>query len=338
MTFVEVDDTNFPCLAANIGGVIIPESLDIIECCQDPDNLNIIYLTCAIAGAFNYVPVVAINGIDVSSFFIADYKGIGLSSFPITTNCATNTVTMAYLVGASIPNYSELSVLEIRVQFVGTLPETISPLIAASGVFVSNNPVAIYQLNKGISPQPYRLYYDALTNQLRVQYSNMGNQPCLCAINCTSPEEGVFNLTLCEDEIQEITIDSTVIVGDPTNVNIVFQDSIGNTSSFDIHALINVVPMKPSVMLKANPTHIQVGVFYKTATSAEIRADKSKYQIWKYENNVGNSKIWKDWTSKPWKIMYDREIRSGRKYGYAIRFQGEFGEISELSDWVEVQV
>jgi len=338
MTFTEVDDTNFPCLAANIGGVIMPEHLDIIECCQDPDNLNIIYLTCAVAGPYDYVPTVTVNGINVSTFFIAGYKGIGISQFPIETNCSTNTITLAYLVGSSVPNYVETPTLNVQVQFYGTLPITISSLVISTGVFISNNPIALFELNKGIAPIPYRLYFDPLTNQLRVQYSNIGNTPCLCAINCVNPSETTFNLTICQDEIQEVTIDNASLIGDPTNVNVTFRDPIGNISTFDIHALVNVKPVPPSVILKANPTHIQVGVFYKTINNIDIRPDKSKYQILRFENNPDNYIVWKDWTSKRWKIMYDREVRSGRKYGYAIRFQGEFGEISNQSDWIEVQV
>jgi len=339
MTFNEIDDTEFSCLAANIGGVLVPEHVEMVECCQDADNLNLIYLKLTLAGVYDYTPVLKVNGIDMSAYFVPGYKGIGVSEFPIRPACGSITITLAYMIGHAIQDYQTINDLNIEIQFFGQLGDlNFSQLIQESGVFQSSNPSASVTLHKGLTPKPYKLYFDPNTNQLKIQYSSLGDKPCLCAINCVNPTEDDFNLTICEDEIQELSVNANSIIGDPTNVSILFQDSLGNQTEVQVHALANVTPVPPSVMLKSDPTHITIGVFHLTTNKAIIKKDKTKYQVLKYENNPDNFTILKDWTSKPWNMIYDRNIRSGRKYGYAVRFKGEFEELSNQSAWSEIEV
>lgn len=341
--FNEIEDTLFPCIAAGIGGVIVQENLDIIECCQDADNLNIVYLTCTITGVHQYIPKVVFiwdsNEVDVSPFFIPNYKSAGESVFPIVTACSSRTVLLAYDVSSVIPEFKTIPTLTISVTFNGTVDQqAFSSIVQSSSVFVSSNPSATINLDKGLTPTPYRLYFDPTNNNLKVQYSNLGNVACLCAINCTAPDTSDFNLTVCKDEIQEINIQNNSIFGDPTNVDIVFTDAIGNTTNIKVHSVLNVKPAAPSAQLQSSPSRIEVGFWFVTVNGTPILSDKVHIQILRYENNEDNAQVWKDWTTISWKTRFDRDIRSGRKYGYAVRFKGEFGEISQLSDWTVVDV
>jgi len=337
--FTEIDDSNFSCLAANVGGVVVPESLYIVECCQDRDNLDIVYVRAVITGVYDYVPVLKINGVDVSAGYIPEYKGIGVAEFPIVTNCSTKAIVLAYSVGSLIDNYASVASLNLDLQLFGTLGNlNFSSIIQDANVFVSSNPSAQYTLQKGLLPTPYKIYFYSVTQQLKIQYSDLGTGPCLCAINCTTPTTDDFSLTVCEDEIQEISITANSIFGDPTDVVVTFADTIGNQSMLNIHAMVNVVPASPSVLVMSDPRHVQVSMYYLSKNNALIDKLKVKYQVLRYENNVDNVQVWKDWTSEPWKTMYDRNIRSGRRYGYAVRFQGEFGELSEMSAWTEVSI
>lgn len=343
MTFLEIDDTQFQCIAAGIGGNLVPETTSIIECCQDPNNLNIIYIRCNIAGVYDYVPIVTLTweggSADVSAFFIPNYNSVGVSSFPISTNCSSVTVLLAYDAGSAIPNFATVSTVDVTVQFIGTLASAnFSTLILDANIFHSTNPSATITLDKGLIPTPYRLYFDPITQQLRVQYSNLGTTACLCSINCVTPETSDFNLTVCNDEIQEITIDNNSIVGDPTNATITFMDGIGNLSTITIHAMTQVVPAAPVALQQVSPAYINITVPFVSIYGTPIQSDKVKYQVLRYENNPDNITVWKDWTSKSWKSLYDRNIRTGRIYGYAIRFQGEFGEQSQISPWSVIEV
>lgn len=340
--FEEIDDSNFACIAAGVGGVFIPESVNVMECCQDPDNLNIIYIRCSIGGVYAYTPEVVIswegNSQDISSLLIYNYRGIGIQELPINTSCSSTTVVLAYNVGSVIPNFASVANVSVLVRMVGQATQVFSSNILAAGVFVSSNPSTTATLVKGVSPQPYRLYFDATTGQLKVQYSNLGGTACLCAINCTTPTVEDFSLAVCENEIQEITIEATSIFGNPTSALVTFQDSIGNLSNIDIHAVVTLKPAAPMAFRQTDPDYINLTIPFVSINGAPINQNKVKYQILRYENNPGNATVWKDWTGKSWKTLFDRNIRSGRTYGYAVRFKGEFGEISNLSDWTTIQV
>lgn len=343
MTFIEIDDSQFQCIAAGIGGVIVPESLTITECCQDPDNLNIVYVRCSINGIYKYEPHCSVswdgNTVDVTNLFIPNYKGVGVDVGLIDVGCGSGSFLLAYNVGSVIADFNTISNVTITLQFMGLeLDLDLSPIVQNANIFVSTNPTASTVLLKGLTPKPYRLYFDSVNNQLKVQYSNLGNTACLCAINCVTPNVDDYNLTTCDDEIQEISIDANSIFGDPTNADIVFQDSIGNSTAISIQALINVKPAKPNLLLQSNPLHVNVVVYSVTVNGTVLDPDKLKYQILRYENNPDNVEIWKDWTSKSWKSLYDRNIVSGRTYGYAVRFQGEFEDISYTSDWATIEV
>jgi hypothetical protein len=343
LMFEEIDDTGFQCIAGGIGGVIVPETVSIVECCQDPDNLNIIYMRVSISGVFAYTPDVTVSweggSVNVSPYFISKYAGYGQESFPINTNCGSVSVLLAYNVAAVIPNFATIPEVQIAVKVIGdTSLLGVSNIVRDSGVFISTNPTATATLVKGLIPKPYKLYFDPTTSQLKVMYSGLGSTACLCAINCVNPETDDFTLTVCNDELQEVTVNANSIVGDPTNINIVFSDALGNQTVISNQAMVNVKPAAPSVIQYTDPTFINVNPYFISVNGTPIDSTKVKVQVLKYENNPDNVTVWKDWTSKPWKSLYDRNTRRGRKYGYAVRFQGEFGDISNLSDWAVIEV
>jgi hypothetical protein len=343
MSFQEIDDSNLPCVAASIGAVIVPESLTILECCQDPDNLNIIYIQLSVSGIFDYTPTVTAevdgNITGITSFFIPSYKGIGLSSFPITTNCGSRNVLIAFNAGSAITSFASVPSVTINIVLNGVANlSSLSNFINNSGILTSSNPTASFVLNKGITPTPYRIYFDRNSNQLKIQYTSIGSNACLCAINCVNPTEDDFSLTVCNNEIQEISVDNNQIFGDPTNLTISFQDNIGNISNLSIHTVINAVPAPVGLNLLADSVGIQVLVYFVSINGVLIDSSKVSYQILRYENNPDNIKILFDWTDKDWKVLIDKDIRTGRKYGYSVRFKGEFGEISELSAWSVINI
>ena len=340
LEFDPLDDENCQCCAAGIGGVIVPEVLEIEEVCQDPDNLNIIYILASIIGVYAYSPRLTLHwegqSVNATSAYIPDYKGMSPTG-PIEPQCGALTVLLAYNTGILIPNFETLSELTVELQFMGNNSNLgFSDLILSSGIFESTNPSATARLVKGVTPKPYKLYYDPNTGALRLQYSNMGDKPCMCAIDCVNPDEDDYNLTVCEDEIQEVTVESTSIVGDPTNVKIVFMDATGNKTVIRVHAMTNVQPLSPSVMKHSGPDRIEVALYYATVHTTVVNKHKVAYQVWKYENNTDSAYVWKDWSSGEMGTFYDTDCRDGVRYGYSVRFRGEFGETSSLAEWAFV--
>jgi len=346
LVFEEIDDAGCPCLASGLGGVIVPEQLDITEVCQDPDNLNIVYVKATVQGIYDYVPEVTVsytlNGqsksVNVTNRFIPGWNSIGVVSFPIITNCSAVTIILAYDIGSMIPNFETIESIDFSIVFKGELgANNFSTLIKNTNVFVSTDPSATVTYGKGVTPKPYKMFFDPNSNKLKIQYSNLGSNPCPCAINCVTPSEEEFGLTICTDEIQEINVDATNIFGDPTNVLVTFLDPVGNKTNFSIESMINVVPHKLSALEQSNPPRIEVALFYMSVNMTRITASKVQYQIWKYKGNPDSAEIWKDWSNENWSTFYDQDIETASEYGYAVRFKGEFGELSEFSDWTVKQ-
>ena len=340
MSNFEIDDTGLPCTAAGIGGTLVEESAEVIDICQDPDNLNIIYAHIRLTGAFDYTlsTTVIFNsvGINIANHLVPFYKGEGVGSGSIVTNCGSITILVAHDLGSAISqgygSFNNIREFHFSFKFFGS-PVSISQNPIAQQVFQSIDPTAEATFYKGLTPEPYRIYFDENSNRLRIQYINMGDSPCLCAINCITPTQEEYTLTVCEDEIQEIEIDANSIVGDPTNVQFTFVDSIGNQSTVDVNSMVNVNPLKMFVQRKTKPFSILVGFSYLSTGHAVINKEKVQYQILKYINNIDNNFIWKDWSSEPRTEFIDTDIKSSLTYGYAIRFRGEFGEVSNLSAW-----
>lgn len=349
----------FACLASGFGAQIIDESCTIIEICQDPDNLNIVYLKMSLAGAFVYdISVSAFwtdsdentYSVDLDSSFIPNYKNTGISSLQVDPSCGEAQFTMAFGCGSKINDFASLSTITFQVSTVGQpTGDLVEDLLAhgvdqetvdelSSEVLVSQNPSDTKDLEKGITPDPYLISWDPVTSEMQIQYLAFVDTPCSCSINCATPDETDFPIEPCEDGTQTITTQTNSIIGDPTDVNIKFVDSLGNTSSLDVHAMAGVRPVAPSALLKGPPRHAQISVFYKSINDAIINSDKVYVQIWKYVGNPGNAKVWKDWSEYSWKTVFDKDIKSGKTYGYAVKFKGQFKEESYISSWATITV
>jgi hypothetical protein len=360
--WVYYDDTGtsaFACLASGFGAAIISESCTIVQICQDPNNLNIVYLDMSLAGAFEYDIALTANwidsndethSVDLNSAFIPNYKNTGIEALHVDPSCGESLFKMAFNCGSKISEFASLPAISFTVTTVGyptgdliqdlydhgVDQATIDEL--SSEVLVSENPGDIKTLEKGITPDPYLITWDPITTEMQIQYLAFVDTICSCSINCVTADEADFPIVPCEDGSQVVTVESNSIIGDPTDITMKFVDAIGNTSSLYVHAMAGVIPAPPSVLVKGPPRHSQISVFYKSTNEATINSSKVFVQIWKYVGNQGNAKVWKDWTEYSWKTVFDKDIKAGKKYGYAVKFKGQFKEESYLSPWTTITV
>jgi hypothetical protein len=352
-----IPDCDDPCLAAGVGGYIVPERIVINNACQDPDNVNILYMEVAINGVFDYTPSLDVLYIDennhesvsnVSSRFIFDYKGSNQSpsEFPISTNCdvegapSSMTVLLAWDVGLQINNFNSLPEMTLRLSMGGEFDTDLFAqdiIDEISEIFQSSDPVEEYLFIKGPSAVPYALYYDEDTDELKLQYAGLGNIPCVCSINCGDLTVDGQTLEICDDEIQEVSVTTASVVGDPLNISITFTDAIGNITDLSAHLVHQTIPRNPEAFFTDHfGDCVQVVPFFVSSNGKVIDMKKVTYQIWKYTNTEDNVELLQDWSTKRWTTYFDREIRLGNTYGYAVRFKGEFGEPSFLSSWRKV--
>jgi len=338
MEFV-IDDTGLPCTAAGIGGVFVEEKLTVEGVYQDPDNLSIIYIKALIQGVFIYTPTLTIEWEGKSQIFdsryIPNWKGESVESFPINTLRSSQIVTLAYDIGAGIDNFASLKEFNIKLTFMGSSDEILSNPVM-SDIFKSSNPSFEHLFVKGMSPTPYNIYYDSTTGKIKIQYLDMGEVPCLCSINCVNPTSDDFNLTSCNDEVQEISIDANTTLGDPSLATITFIDCIGNTTYVNVNAMVNVEPIQMTVLKSEEPLRNNITFSYISINSTIISNEGLSYQIIRYISNEDNLKILKDWSSDAISSFIDADILPGKTYGYRVRFKGEFGDISKSSQWATV--
>jgi hypothetical protein len=334
MDFI-IDDTDLPCTASGLGGVIVPESLEIVEICQDPVNIGIIYIFATIHGVYDYTPTLTVayskGDINVDGKYIKNYKGEG-AAFPVSTKCGSKTVLLAYDIASLIPTYSTEKSLTFKLTFNGS-SEGISDNDFVQEIFQSTNPSTEKVFTKGLSPVPYKVYVDSISGKFKVQFANLGKKPCLCAINCAAPEQEDLEIAVCVDEVQELTVDSNTIAGDPTQVSFTFVDSIGNSSLYEANIVAGFTPLKPQAFSASDPLHIRVTIHNVSNSGSKIDKSKLQYQIWRYEGTSSGAKIWKDWSPYNITSFVDTDVKMNKTYGYAVRFMGEFQEVSNLSAW-----
>lgn len=344
----DINDFTDTCLAAGVGGRIVPEEFEINNVCQDPNDINIVYFEISLKGIFVYDPHLIVEftnthgdqvTIDVTQRHIFDYKSSSQSpsSFPLDTACAAASFLLAYDVGRSVPNFASLTDMRFTFTMLGSFnttnfdPEILSEV---QTLFQSIDPTASIVLNKGISPDPYALYFDDVTGQLKLQYAGIGNIPCTCDIECINLSETGVDLNICDDEIQEVNIDTSSIVGDPTTIALQFTDSLGNVTNINHQLLFKVQPRKLGVARMQNSgDHVQLTAFFTTTNTIRLNPDKLQYQIWRYDNSTDNTKMIQDWSTKKWTTYFDTTVQVNHIYGYTIRFKGEFGEVSLFSEW-----
>jgi hypothetical protein len=335
-----VDDSDLPCTASGLGGVFVPESAQILEVCQDPDNLGIIYIITTIKGVYQYTPTLEVTWgsetVNVDSLYVPNYKGEG-AAFPIDVKCGSKTVTLAYNVGNVIPNFKTVNMIDLELKFIGSA-DGIGETEFIQEIFQSSDPAVSYTFVKGLSPTPYKVYFDPNSEKLKVQFVNLGDKPCACAIDCVVPTQEDLDIAVCKDEAQEVTINKNLIVGDPTKATITFVDSIGNQSDIDLQLMNSVKPLRPQAFAHADPYHAKVSINYVSENGATLNPDKIMYQVFKYEGTPNSARIWKDWSDQPVTSFVDTEVRHGYTYGYGVRFKGEFGELSDMSSWSTVKI
>jgi hypothetical protein len=308
--------------------------------------------------------------IEITSTFIENYRGYqdplivwSSPTLKIDTFCSSVNTRIAFNCGTLIDDdmsatqgdlgsFASAPAIEFKIELAGAFPSEAfentggchdpqleEDAVTSLQVFASEDPTSnVFTYNKGVTPDPYYIYFDPTTNELKIVYASLGTVACPCAINCVEPDLEDFEIPICDDELQVITVQATDIIGDPTDINIVFKDPIGNFTDASVHTVAGVTPRPPSPLVAPKPLHVQIVIPYASINGKAINPNKVKYQLLKYTNNSDNFVILKDWSSKKWDVVYDRDVRQGHIYGYAVKFKGEFNEESYLSTWKTVNL
>jgi len=350
----DLDDRRDPALAVNIGGNIVAEAVEIVEVCQDPDAINIVYLIANVHGVFDYTPELTViyldendieRSVNVSSSLILNYQGSANSvqGVPFSTACGSDSIMFAYDIAHFIPNFVTLYKMTLVLILHGEFDTTSFDFLQDFedlnvGIFESSDPSDSIVFTKGITAKPYFLYFDPDTGELKLQFFTVGDNQCICSITCADITFDDQELVSCEDEIQEVTISSSSLIGSPTQVDIAIRDSIGNVSDLSYLLVLGTTPLPPGALLYTSPNRIIVTPYLVTDEHTQLDRNKVSYQIWRYTNDPSSSRLVLDWTTKSFSNFADIDVHSGNIYGYSVRFMGEFKEVSNFSSWSTIEI
>lgn len=338
-----ISDANFPtpfvlnqidCVSASRHLDKVDESVSIISVCQDAQNPSLVIITFTLVGAFLFSPYCKILEVDGDT----SYETLGIeapialghyrnSDMPINTNCLTAHPEIVFDFARVIPNFLSARRIKFLVRMVGTAPQTF-------GIpYPPQIPTVEYTWVKGVLPRPVAFKYSS--NSLMVSFQYDGTVDCSCNIQCVEPSGVSRNIKFCPDETQLLNI-NTSLTGNPYNFKLALQDSIGNTSSIDLVAIFNVVPSTPIVSMASSPTRVEI--FIDNLALNGMSLGDAQYQIIKYVDTSSNHFVWKDWGERPLSYFIDRDVLPGQTYGYAVRYKGQFNDISNMSSWATVNV
>jgi len=329
--------SKLPCVVCNRFLEKVSEKIVILNVCQDEQNPSVCWITFTLNGVFNYTPTLSILKVDEDGsykdrnvkapIFLSYYRNT-VNSLPINTNCETKTYILAFDFGTVIPNFLGASVVEFDLIMDGIMPDALNiPDFAELTKTIKDSKV----WTKGPTPNPYRLVYSSSNSKLFIYFDFNDNLPCSCNIQCASISGNLNSIQYCPDKISRVTVDYAQ-GDDPQSILLRFSDSYGNYKNLDIYPLMGTTPATPSVSILSNPKRIEISINKRSVNNSAI-GDRTAYQIWRYDSSISSASIWKDWSYRDHTTFVDMDVIPGNTYGYAVRFKGQFGEESKISNW-----
>lgn len=335
--FLSPEEVNLqPCLTASRFLNTVPESVSITQCCQDTNNTSLVIINFVLVGAFLFTPTLRILAVDDdTSYEQNNVQGIfalghvSNPEIPINTNCTTYHGTLVFDIGSAITNYITAQRITFELVMQGTVP-------LSYGVSFPNQTVSdTFEWNKGVLPQPVNLTYT--NGNLGVTFEYNGQTNCSCNIQCFIPSGVSQQITFCPGEKQTVFLYRDPLSIDPYSILIQLSDSLGNVSEINTQTMLGMIPKAPLTLVGTKPKRVQINLTRLSANDVQI-SDDAKYQILKYQGSEANAVVWKDWSSIAWSHFVDYEVVPYETYGYAVRFMGPFGDVSNQSSWTVVTI
>lgn len=321
---------SIPCYASDRMLKKVDESVLVTQVCQDSIDTSLVIIDFVLIGAFYFTPYCRILRVDNDITYENEqvFAPLALGNFrnpeiPINTNCNTFYGQIVFDFGEVIPNFNSAIEIEFELGMIGQIPQ-------AYGVsFPNQTPTHTYVWQKNVLPVPISVSY--FNGSYNVTFEYNGRLDCSCAVQCVIPSGVTQNIQFCPDQRQTVNIYYGDLSQDPTTMLIQLRDGIGNLSQLEVTPLVGVKPASPIVTLQDNPRAAFIAA-YPNSIGGQFLED-IQYQIIKYYGTQNNYVVWRDWSSKFNSAIVDTELLPNKTYGYATRFKGKFGEVSNLSDY-----
>lgn len=341
----KIPDENFPtpaeinehpCVTADRYLNAVEETVIISQVCQDVYNTSLVILNISLVGAYLFSPTLKILSVDgdtsyeaqniTATFVPTHFRNPEL---PINTNCSVWHGELVFDFSNAINTFLSAEVITFRLEMAGQVP-------AAYNVsFPPQTASTTYVWEKGVLPSPVNLTY--LNGNLGVTFEYLGNENCSCNLTCNTATGVTQNIVFCPNETQTVVIAQDASSQDPYSVLIQLSDTLGNISTLEFQTVFNAKPKSPIISKGSKPKRVEVAIAKESINNVSAE-EGVQYQVLKYEGSPNNYRIWKDWSQHDWNNFVDYDVLPYHKYGYAVRFKGQFGDESQVSDWAEVTI
>jgi hypothetical protein len=345
----KVPDDKFPnsevldkltCIGSDRILIKKPETLSIIEICQDPQNTSIGIVTFKLTGVLEFTPVLEVTRLDGEllklPIKIPLYVGHKDSDeIPLDTKCDKKTIfKLAYDFGSPINTFLNVNKLSILFSMKGVLKRNLHLPRFKKGL---NETIKTeYTWAKGPTPNPIGYQWDKVNKRFIIIFQLGEGYPCSCEMTCRTLSSDNTKFTYCEDKISRIIVDYDP-KSDPLSYLFKFFDSLGNTTKLELNPVSGITPATPTAGLKTPLNRGVIGIIYKSKSGKDLDNIKA-YQIWRYEGSENTAKILADWDYRDTNMYFDDTILPGKVYGYRVRLMGNYGDISEFSSWATITV
>lgn len=336
-TFLSPQDLNIlDCVTAARYLKQVPDALEIVSVCQDQNNIGLVIIDFTLVGTFTYNPECRILSVDGDTSYTENNIIAPLvihsslnSEIPLNTNCQVLNGTLVFDFGRVIHNFTTVQSIVFELRMAGTIPQSFGVSIP------SQNPTDQYTWNKGVLPKPIGILYTE-EGFINVSFGYEGGVDCSCNVLCLSPSGVTHELTFCPGDTQNVLFSSDPDSQDVYNILLKLVDSIGNESLIDVDTYVFMKPRSVQAVLGSKPKRIDIILSRESINGTQLRSD-AQYQIIKFHGSPQNTTIWKDWSSVNWNYFVDYDIVPGEIYGYAVRFKGQFNDVSLQSNWTVIQ-
>lgn len=303
------------------------EILDITQVCPNPDNSAYADIYFSVFSQYTYsgeLHVIENDG--VSGDWTVDR--VDGDSWPVSGYPNIQQFEITYDFGSVFPGYLTIPNLKLRMDYSG------NNIYSAEERWVTG----YYEWDKGINFKPLE-YKKHGPGWYQLIYQLENKEECPCHIICLPPSGASYTGVVaherktpeCREQVASVYLSGN-LSGDPNDVVFRFMYTGNYGAEFTYKIVGDVNPEAPEVSKWHEGA--KVSIPYRTVNGTTLSG--STCRIEKYLTNQENIYIVSDWQDTD-EYVYDFPLNPGR-YAYRITYRGEFGDYSEPSEWVTIDV
>lgn len=198
------------------------------------------------------------------------------------------------------------------------------------------NTLSTYSVfNKGLSPPPFTIKNDIVLGAVTVVFEKTALASCVCEIECQTRGTLTTLGPFCPEKQDYVAVftEQTFLTDQPTTLDFLFTDALGNVSTFPVRSLAKTVPMAP--LVAQGGYDVVYGIPLTSSAAIDLREHITHYQVQRYVQNPYNRHLLVDWTpiNRIPGTHTDRRPPRNLTLGYRVRYRTTWDNTTPWSAW-----